>query len=628
MEELRKNNIYEAEVTGLTSEGAGVCRICGRAVFVPRAIPGERWRIRIVKVTKTAVYGRGEELLSASPERVEPACPNFGRCGGCSFLHMSYKAELRYKLERVNDAFKRIGGLELCAERIIGSETVEGYRNKSIVAVGEAENGPVAGFYRSGSHDIVPVERCLLQSDEASACARSVTGWMKRRGVRAGSGGVRHVYTRRARDGAALCCVVTGRRFSPALARTLVESLRRGCPGLVGVVECLNRSESNTVLAGEFRTLWGSSTLTDVLCGSEFELSPQAFYQINPPQAERLYELAVDYALPEPGGTVLDLYCGAGTISLALARRAGQVIGAEIVPEAVENARRNAARNGIGNAEFICADAGDAARLLSERGIRPDAIVVDPPRKGMSEEALRQVAKMQPKRIAYVSCDPATLARDLKRLTELDYVPQKAVAVDMFPKTAHVETVVLLTERPLVLVEPCGKYLESYLEAREEGRENGMASDDFSSAPAGELLKRYDDFRCGRDLPPGWVAADYYWLVDEDKNRFIGEIGIRHGLTEALRRYGGHIGYAVRPSEWNKGHGTLMLGLALEKARDLGITTAMITCDDDNAASARVMEKNGFTLLDRVTNTVDGRTVITRRYTKNLSPGPAGKGAV
>ena len=628
MEELRKNNIYEAEVTGLTSEGAGVCRICGRAVFVPRAIPGERWRIRIVKVTKTAVYGRGEELLSASPERVEPACPNFGRCGGCSFLHMSYEAELRYKLERVNDAFKRIGGLELCAERIMGSETVEGYRNKSIVAVGEAENGPVAGFYRSGSHDIVPVERCLLQSDEASACARAVTGWMKRRGVRAGSGGVRHVYTRRARDGAALCCVVTGRRFSPALARTLVESLRRGCPGLVGVVECLNRSESNTVLAGEFRTLWGSSTLTDVLCGSEFELSPQAFYQINPPQAERLYELAVDYALPEPGGTVLDLYCGAGTISLALARSAGQVIGAEIVPEAVENARRNAARNGIGNAEFICADAGDAARLLSERGIRPDAIVVDPPRKGMSAEALRQVAKMQPKRIAYVSCDPATLARDLKRLTELGYVPQKAVAVDMCPKTAHVETVVLLTERPLVLVEPCGKYLESYLEAREEGRENGMASDDFSSAPAGELLKRYDDFRCGRDLPPGWVAADYYWLVDEDKNRFIGEIGIRHGLTEALRRYGGHIGYAVRPSEWNKGHGTLMLGLALEKARDLGITTAMITCDDDNAASARVMEKNGFTLLDRVTNTVDGRTVITRRYTKNLSPGPAGKGAV
>lgn len=446
MEELRKNNIYEAEVTGLTSEGAGVCRICGRAVFVPRAIPGERWRIRIVKVTKTAVYGRGEELLSASPERVEPACPNFGRCGGCSFLHMSYEAELRYKLERVNDAFKRIGGLELCAERIIGSETVEGYRNKSIVAVGEAENGPVAGFYRSGSHDIVPVERCLLQSDEASACARSVTGWMKRRGVRAGSGGVRHVYTRRARDGAALCCVVTGRRFSPALARTLVESLRRGCPGLVGVVECLNRSESNTVLSGEFRTLWGSSALTDVLCGSEFELSPQAFYQINPPQAERLYELAVDYALPEPGGTVLDLYCGAGTISLALARRAGQVIGAEIVPEAVENARRNAARNGIGNAEFICADAGDAARLLSERGIRPDAIVVDPPRKGMSEEALRQVAKMQPKRIAYVSCDPATLARDLKRLTELGYVPQKAVAVDMFPKTAHVETICLLSK--------------------------------------------------------------------------------------------------------------------------------------------------------------------------------------
>lgn len=446
MDDLKKNEIYEAEVTGLTSEGAGVCRISGRAVFVPRAIPGELWRVRIVKATKTAVYGRGEALLRASPERIEPACPNFGRCGGCDFLHLSCEAELRYKLERVNEAFRRIGGLELRAERIIGSDTAEGYRNKAIYALAEGPEGPVAGFYRSGSHDVVPAERCLLQSEEASACAGAVVKWMREMCLAAGEGGVRHVYTRRARDGSALCCVVTGRRLTGAETGALVSALREACPKLCGVVECMNRTSGNTVLAGEFRTLWGSGTLRDRLCGNEFELSPQAFYQINPPQAERLYELAVDWALPEPGGTVLDMYCGAGTISLALARRAARVIGAEIVPEAVENARSNAARNGVGNAEFVCADAGEAALRLRGEGTAPDAVVVDPPRKGMSPEAIGHIAAMSPKRIVYVSCDPATLARDLKRFTEQGYTAQKAAAVDMFPRTAHVETICLLSK--------------------------------------------------------------------------------------------------------------------------------------------------------------------------------------
>lgn len=618
MEDLKKNGIYEAEVTGLTSEGRGVCRIGGRAVFVPRALPGERWRVRVVKVTSTAVYGRGEELLSASPERIEPACPNFGRCGGCDFLHLEYEAELRYKLERVNEAFRRIGGLDLRAERILGSERVEGYRNKAIYALGEGPEGAYAGFYRSGSHEVIPAERCLLQSPEAEACAAAVSAWMRREGLEAGERGVRHVYTRRARDGSALCCVVTARRFGPAQSERLVSALRAACPGLKGVVECLNRTSGNTVLAGEFRTLWGAGTLTDRLCGNEFELSPQAFYQINPPQAERLYELAVEYALPERGGTVLDMYCGAGTISLALARRAARVIGAELVPEAVENARSNAERNCAGNVEFMCADAGEAAKRLSGRGIVPDAVVADPPRKGMSAEALEQIAAMGAKRLVYVSCDPATLARDLKLLKKLNYKPQKAAAVDMFPRTAHVETVVLLERRSLVLLEPCGEYLASYLEARGEALEHGMTAEGFSSAPADELLRRYDDLRQGRGLPPGWVAADYYWLVDVDKRRFIGEIGIRHSLTEALERYGGHIGYAVRPSEWNKGCGSLMLGLALEKAKALGLSEILITCDDDNAASAKVMEHNGFTLRDKVQNQIDGRSITTRRYTKKL----------
>lgn len=436
-------------MTGLTSEGAGVCRIGGRAVFVPRALPGETWRVRIVKVTKTVVYGRGEECLSASPERTEPDCPNFGRCGGCNLMHMSYAAELQMKLDRVNDALRRIGGTDVRAERILGSECVEGYRNKAIYAVGEGENGPVAGFYRSGSHDIIPAPDCLLQSDEASKCAGAVIGWMRTNGVDAWngrSGTVRHVYTRRARDGSALCCVVTGKRLSAALARSLTEALCETCPKLTGIVECVNRTEGNTVLNGEFRTLWGSGVLRDRLCGFEFELAPQAFYQINPPQAERLYAQALEYALPEHGGTALDLYCGAGTISLCLSQRAGCVIGAEIVPQAVENARANAERNGVTNVEFICADAGEAAKALKARGISPDAIVVDPPRKGMDAPALEAIASMRPRRLVYVSCDPATLARDIARLRPLGYEADRALAVDMFPRTAHVETVVLLSK--------------------------------------------------------------------------------------------------------------------------------------------------------------------------------------
>lgn len=436
-------------MTGLTSEGAGVCRIGGRAVFVPRALPGETWRVRIVKVTKTVVYGRGEECLSASPERTEPDCPNFGRCGGCNLMHMSYAAELQMKLDRVNDALRRIGGTDVRAERILGSECVEGYRNKAIYAVGEGENGPVAGFYRSGSHDIIPAPDCLLQSDEASKCAGAVIDWMRTNGVDAWngrSGTVRHVYTRRARDGSALCCVVTGKRLSAALARSLTEALCETCPKLTGIVECVNRTEGNTVLSGEFRTLWGSGVLRDRLCGFEFELAPQAFYQINPPQAERLYAQALEYALPEHGGTALDLYCGAGTISLCLSQRAGRVIGAEIVPQAVENARANAERNGVTNVEFICADAGEAAKALKARGISPDAIVVDPPRKGMDAPALEAIASMRPRRLVYVSCDPATLARDIARLRPLGYEADRALAVDMFPRTAHVETVCLLSK--------------------------------------------------------------------------------------------------------------------------------------------------------------------------------------
>ena len=451
MEAFKKNDIFEADITGLTSDALGVCRINGRAVFVRGALPGERWRVRIVKAGRSVTYGRGEECLSPSPGRAEPACPVYGKCGGCACMHMSYERELEFKRGRVNDAFRRVGGLELEVDGILGSENTEFYRNKAIFAVGGSASAPYYGFFRAGTHEVVPVERCLLQSGSANRCARAVTDWMRENSVapynyKTGSGRVRHVFTRTARDGSAVCCVVSAGGFG-ALTGSLTSALLSACPELTGIVLCVNRSRGNTVLAGEFYTLYGSASLTDTLCGSRFEIAPQAFYQINPPQAERLYARAVELALPEPGGTVFELYCGAGTISLSLARRAGRVIAAEIVPEAVENARENARRNGVENVEFICADAAEAAAEFERRGLRPDAIVVDPPRKGMSGDAVRRCVEIAPERIVYVSCDPATLARDAAKFRAAGYIPKQATAVDMFPKTAHVETVMLLCQQ-------------------------------------------------------------------------------------------------------------------------------------------------------------------------------------
>lgn len=449
MEDIYNDMLCTAEIGGFTSEGLGVCRIGGRAVFVRGALPGEIWRLKITKVTKTAVYARGEACLQASPARVDPDCPVFGRCGGCNLLHMRYDEELAMKRARVNDAFRRIGGLTLEISEIVPADTVMHYRNKAIYAVAEKDGEPVFGFYRSGSHDVVPVSRCLLQSETADTAAATVCDWMKKTGVKAyddrrGKGAVRHVFVRSARNGGAVCCVVSAEGFGRHTA-SLVSALRDACPQLTGIVLNINRTAGNTVLAGDFYTLWGEAELRDTLSGFEFSLSPQAFYQINPPQAEKLYALAVGYALPKTGGTVLDLYCGAGTISLCLARRAEKVIGAEIVPQAVANAAENAAHNGVTNTEFICADAGEAALELRRRGVSPSAVVVDPPRKGMDEAAVAAVASMSAEHIVYVSCDPATLARDLKRFDGLGYRASSAVCVDLFPRTAHVETVCCLT---------------------------------------------------------------------------------------------------------------------------------------------------------------------------------------
>ena len=449
MMELKKNQILEAEIEAYSSEAVGICRVDGRAVFVPNTLKGERCRVRILKVGSAAIYGKMEELLGASPERRQPDCPVYGRCGGCDCRHMSYEEELRFKLGRVNDALRHIGKQSVFAEEIVGSEETDCYRNKGIYAVGEVEGRVSFGFYRPRSHELVPIDRCLLQTELSCRAASTVVRFMNENGVppydeKSGKGTVRHIFARQSiGQRGAVVCIVAARGFG-ALTGKLVDALREACPEITGIVLNVNKNKGNTILYGDFYTLWGEETILDSLCGIRFQISPQSFFQINPPQAEKLYRKAVSYAVQKPSDLILDLYCGAGTISLCLAQKAERVIGAEIVPEAIENARQNARRNGIDHAEFLCADAAMAARSFADRGLRPDAIVVDPPRKGMDEQAVEAVCSMRPDRIVYVSCNPATLARDILRFQEKEYQLEKVTAVDMFPRTCHVETVCCL----------------------------------------------------------------------------------------------------------------------------------------------------------------------------------------
>ena len=442
MTELHKNDIFDTEIDGFTSEGAGVCRIDGRAVFVSRTIPGERWRVRIVKANRTVVWGRGEELLVPSPHRITPICPAFGKCGGCAAMHMDYETELTFKLDRVNSALRRIGGLDLQADTILGAHARQGYRNKAIYNFAP---GPACGFYRSRSHEIVPVERCHLQPESFDRIAASLLRWMRDTRTPAydeatGEGAVRHLFLRSGKDGI-LACIVSAQDIKKDAADALLSA----CPELTGILLCRNDRPGNTVLTDDLCVLWGSDTVTQELCGARFVLSPLTFFQVNTAQAERLYRLVEAYAQPA-GKTVLDLYCGAGTIGLSVARDAARLIGNDIVPAAVENARKNAVLNGVTNAEYFCGDASAIAQKLAKDGLHPDVIITDPPRKGMEETVLDAICAMAPERVVYVSCDPGTLARDLKRLIPMGYAAEKCTAVDMFPNTSHVECVTLMTK--------------------------------------------------------------------------------------------------------------------------------------------------------------------------------------
>lgn len=443
---LKKNEIYRTAVSGFTSEGLGVCRVDGCAVFVPNAAPDEEYDLRITHVGRHAAYGRIERILTASPDRCTRLCPDAKRCGGCDFWHLRYPAECRIKAQRVTDALNRIGGQNLPLVALTPAPTCEGYRNKAQFPVAMGKTGIEAGFFEKGTHNVVPVEHCRIQPACAEQARSAVLRYARRWSVpaydeTAHTGLLRHIYVRHAEatKQVLVCLVVNGERLPHE--DDLVDTLRKAVPGLRSVVLNTNTRRGNAVLGETMRTLWGDDAIEDILCGLRFRISPRSFYQVNRAQAEVLYGKALAAAGLTGTETVLDLYCGTGTITICLARQAKRAIGVELVGAAIRDAQENARRNGIGNAEFFCADAGQAAQRLCAAGETPDVIVVDPPRKGLSADVIEAMVRMAPQRMVYVSCDPATLARDVRSLTQQGYALAHAEAVDLFPRCAHVETV-------------------------------------------------------------------------------------------------------------------------------------------------------------------------------------------
>ena len=445
---LEKNQIYEAVVTDYTAEGQGVARIEGCAVFLPNAIAGEKYRVRIEKVGKTWAAGKIVEILEKSPHRVNRECPVAKLCGGCDFWHMDYEEETRLKAERVRQCLNRIGGESLENVPILAAPTCYGYRNKAQYPVSSQKNRVFAGFFKAGTHQVIENEKCLILPPETDRVKKIVIDYVNHYRITAydettGKGLLRHIYVRRgAVSGEVLVCLVVNGRKLPHI-EDLIQRLH-AVPGFTSLVLSVNTKAGNTVLGEEFITLYGPGYIEDTLCGLKFRLSARSFYQVNHQQAQRLYEAAIAQAEITKDDLVLDLYCGVGTITLAMAKAAGKVIGVEVVEQAVEDARENARRNGIENAEFFCGDAGKAALELENQGIRPDVIVVDPPRKGLNADTIEALHRMSPRRIVYVSCDPATLARDVALLKERGYVLKNAQAADLFPRCSHVESIVCL----------------------------------------------------------------------------------------------------------------------------------------------------------------------------------------
>ena len=453
---LQKNQILTLRIERLSSDGSGVAHSAdGEAVFVPGTAPGDEARVRIVKDCGRYAFGILDELLTPSPDRVPVDCPVAGPCGGCSLRHLDYAAELCAKQESVLDAFRRIGGLEVPVLDILPSPEVDRYRNKVQFPVGVDKNGvPCIGFYAGRTHRIVPCPDCKLQPGVLNEIGNALCAFFAQQSIRpydeqSGKGLVRHIFLRRgAHSGQIMVCLVCTRAKLPH-AEQLCAALREQFPAISTILLNVNAKNTNVILGSENHILYGPGYIEDTLCGVPVRLGPLSFYQVNTLAAERLYGVAAQYAQLTPDDALLDLYCGMGTIGLSMADQCRELIGVEIVPEAIESAKANAARMGetvAAKSRFFCADAGQAATQLAAEGLHPDIVMLDPPRKGCDEATLSAVVRMAPRRVVYVSCNPATAARDAAWLEKNGYHAEKVQPVDLFPRTKHVEAVLLLTK--------------------------------------------------------------------------------------------------------------------------------------------------------------------------------------
>ncbi|MDU4959996.1 MAG: 23S rRNA (uracil(1939)-C(5))-methyltransferase RlmD [Sporomusaceae bacterium] len=449
---VKAGEIRRVAVSGLGHSGEGVGRAGDFTVFVPGALPGETVDVQIELVKKTYARGRVRTVVTPSPDRRLPPCPVYEQCGGCQLQHLDYPAQLAAKQQQVSDAVSRIGRLQdITVRPVLGAVSPWHYRNKMQAPVGLAGSQPAIGCFAQGTHQIIDNSCCLIQHQTNNRIAAAVKQIVRELGVsvyqeKTHQGSLRHVLGRVGAGGEAMAVLVTASRDLPYAAE-FVTRLRRAVPELVSIVHNVNDRRTNVILGSYTRTLWGKDAIIDRIDGLDFRISARSFFQVNTEQAAVLYRQALQYAGLTGTETVLDLYCGTGTISLFLARHCRRVIGVEIVAPAIEDARQNAALNRIDNAEFICGDAVDILPRLADQGTRADVVVIDPPRAGCERRVLETIAAIAPERVVYVSCNPASLARDLAILAELGYETQEIQPVDMFPMTSHVECVVLIERK-------------------------------------------------------------------------------------------------------------------------------------------------------------------------------------
>ena len=451
---MKKDDLVTLKIEDMGVDGEGIGHVDGCTLFVKDALIGDVINAKIMKMKKNYGYARMMEILTPSPDRVEPKCAFHKQCGGCQIQALSYEKQLEYKKKKVLNNLQRIGGLSDLPEfDLVGMEEPYQYRNKAQFPFGTDKNGEiVTGFYAGRTHSIISNTKCYLGVEENEQILKIILAHLEKYHIPAydeqtGKGLLRHVLIRKGFTTGELmvCLILNGTRMPET--KELVNKLTK-IPGMTSITINVNTKQNNVIMGQEMRSVWGQDYITDYIGNVKYQISPLSFFQVNPVQTQKLYERALEYAEVESGETVWDLYCGIGTISLFLAQKAKQVYGVEIVPQAIEDAKRNAALNGFTNAEFYVGKAEEVLpKKYREEGTKADVIVVDPPRKGCDEALLQTIVQMAPKRVVYVSCDSATLARDLKYLVNEGYEVKKGTVVDQFPHTVHVETVVLLSHK-------------------------------------------------------------------------------------------------------------------------------------------------------------------------------------